>query len=98
MKRIDIDEVENLKDTLDELEDSEFLYLSEDGVEKYLVIPTKLLEQMNSYMSSFEDGHGAVQIISPNPVNLTYDEYEAIKKQLNKVLDETFKPNPEKLN
>lgn len=99
MKYLDIEDIEDLKETLDSLEDREYLYLSDNGEDRYIVVPLKLLSQFNEMMGSFEENGGSgVKVIAPEPINLTYDEYEAIKKELNKVLDDTFKPNPEKLN
>ena len=39
-----------------------------------------------------------IRIINGNDFELTYDEYETVKKQIIDAFEKTFKPKPEKLN
>ena len=52
----------------------------------------EMIRQTQSLMSP------KVKVISAENLELTYDEYEAVKKQLNDIIEQTFKPKPEKLN
>ena len=102
MKTIEIEEFEDLRNELEELDDEEVLVLSEDGKDKYMVVPLNLYEKY-AEMFETEDGvengeKAGVRVISSMPSDLTYEEYERVKKELIKALDETLKPNPEKLN
>ena len=94
MRKIDIEQIDDISETLEELHDEESLCICEDGVERYIVIPTKVIEEVNNFMN----GESQVRVVSDEPINITYDEYENLKKQLNKAIDETFRPKPEKLN
>lgn len=103
MQKLDLEKLKELKEELDYLENDDVLYLEEDGEEKYVVLPVELYDVLESYRSIFEDGkptNGSdVKIISThNPNELSYDEYETIKKQLMDIFDKTFRPKPDKLN
>ena len=39
-----------------------------------------------------------IKILSSGGLELSYDEYEKVKKQIMEAFDKTFKPRPEKLN
>ena len=40
----------------------------------------------------------SVRIATPDDLDLSYDEYERIKKQIMDAVEKTFMPKPEKLN
>ena len=40
----------------------------------------------------------SIKVFSPNNMELSYDEYEAVKKRILEAFDKTFKPKREKLN
>lgn len=99
---IDLKNYPDLKEELDSLDEDEVLYVKEDGEEKYVLIPSRIFDEAeNLYETINSQPQTVVKVISAdgsvNP-DLTYDEYERIKKQLIKTLDETFKPKPDKLN
>lgn len=100
---MDIKNYPNLKEDLDELESDDFLYIQEDGKDKYVVMPMSIFEEAESLIESMNSAipQTMIKVISNNgDVNpeLTYEEYVKIKKQLIKTLDETFKPKADKLN
>ncbi len=89
---IDIKKLDAIKDELDSLDENDVLYINENGNSKYVLLPIEsydVLENKNS---------ANVKIVTPFNGELTYDEYEAIKKQVLDILDKTFKPKREKLN
>ena len=101
MLKIDLEKTEKLKNELDSLEEDEECFLCEEGESKYVVLPVEKYDLLDSYRSFFEGdqlNNGNVKIITNAMNELSYDEYEAIRKQLIEVIDKTFKPNPEKFN
>lgn len=96
---IDIKELENIKDKLESLNEEDVLFVDENGSTKYVILP---INQFDSLEDIVKEGQGslmpAVKIINGEGFELSYDEYESVKKQLNEIFDKTFKPKPEKLN
>lgn len=100
MQKIDIKEIENIKEKLDDLDIDEVLYVDEDGASRFVIMPIDLFD---SYLESNEgldkltyEPH--IKILGADNVELSYEEYELIKKQINDAFDKTFKPKREKLN
>lgn len=102
MATINIEDYPELKEDLEDLCEDDLLYIQEDGVDKYVLMPMSVFETAESIMETINNQpQTMIKVISNNgDVNpeLTYDEYEKIKKQLIKTLDETFKPKADKLN
>lgn len=96
---IDIKELENIKDKLESLNEEDALFVDENGSTKYVILP---INQFDSLEDIVKEGQGsfmpAVKIINGEGFELSYDEYESVKKQLNEIFEKTFKPKPEKLN
>lgn len=100
---IDIKKLKAIKNELESLDERDpILYVSENGDTKYAMMPIELLDEMEDLLHPFDDeneeGEATVKVYSPNPFELSYDEYESIKKQIIKAFDKTFKPKPENLN
>jgi len=93
-------ELDFIKEDLDSLKDNETLnILEDDGKIKYVIIPAKALEEASQLVENFNSPHTEVRVISPEgKPELTYEEYEHIKKEIIKSIDAAFKPKPEKLN
>ena len=96
---IDIKELESIKDKLEGLSEDEVLFVDENGSTKYVILP---INQFDSLEETFKEEQGsltpAIKIINGDGFELSYDEYETVKKQLNEIFEKTFKPKPEKLN
>lgn len=100
---IDLKNYPKLEDALEELEKDDLLYIQKDGKDEYVVMPMSVFEEAESLMEALNGNlpQTTIKVINANGATnpeLTYDEYEKIKKQLIKTLDETFKPKPDKLN
>lgn len=104
MQKIDIKQLKEIKEELDQLEEDDAIFVDENNDTKYVILPVGLYDMLESYRSLLEGDkiptNGSdVKIISANtPSELSYDEYETIKKQLMEVFDKTFRPKPDKLN
>ena len=98
---IDIKKLENIKTELDSLDKEDVLFINENGSAKYAILP---IETYDAFTEDVEEENNApffnpsIRIFSPGNSNLSYDEYEMIKKQILDAFDKTFKPKPEKLN
>ena len=100
MQKIDIKEIENIKEKLNELDTDEVIYVDEDGASRFVIMPVALFD---SYLEENEgldklvyEPH--IKILGADNIELSYEEYELIKKQINDAFDKTFKPKREKLN
>ena len=98
---IDIKKLENIKTELDSLDKEDILFVNENGSAKYAILP---IETYDAFTEDVEEENNAsffnpsIRIFSPGKAELSYDEYEMIKKQILEAFDKTFKPKPEKLN
>lgn len=103
---VDIKKLKAIKEELDALDEKDpVLYVSENGNAKYALMPIELLDEIEDILHPFDDEDGqsdgnsaSIKVISSNPFELSYDEYEEIKDAILKAFDKTFKPKPEKLN
>ena len=96
---LDIKELQNIKDKLDSLEDN-VLFVDENGISKYAIMPIEMYDEVEEFIDIIndKDNRPIVKVANPKDIQLTYEEYETIKKQIMDAIDMTFKPNPEKLN
>ena len=78
---------------------NDILYIEEDGKAKYAVVPIELFDQLEDVLTMMNTPFDtSVRIAAPDEIDLTYDEYERIKKQIMEAVEKTFMPKPEKLN
>lgn len=97
--KIDINELDNLKEKLDALEKDDILFIDEEGSSKYALMNMKVYEEVEEIMKVMNYSRlPQVKIESNDDIEVSYEEYEQIKKQLLEVIDEAFKPKPENLN
>ena len=98
---IDIKKLENIKTELDSLDKEDVLFINENGSAKYAILP---IDTYDAFTEDVEEENNvsffnpSIRIFSPGKAELSYDEYEMIKKQILEAFDKTFKPKPEKLN
>lgn len=102
MTNIDVKELENIKENLNSLGTEDFAYIDENGSAKYVVMPVELFDKYEDYRSLIE-GRGEVsgpqiRVLGDKIDGLTYDEYEAIKRQILELFEKSFKPKADKLN
>lgn len=101
MLKIDINKIKNIKDELDTLDEDEVAFVEDNNETKYVIMPISQYDEIDSFKSFLDEGqmpNSNVKIITNASYDLTYDEYEKIRKQLIEVIDKTLKPNPEKFN
>lgn len=101
MLNIDIKELKEIKEELDELHADDAIFVEENGDTKFVILPIEQFDELESYRDLLDgkvENGAAVKIVSNQKNELTYEEYEKIRKQLVDIFDKTFKPNPEKLN
>ena len=101
MLKIDINEIKNIKDELDTLDEDEVAFVEDNNETKYVIMPVSQYDEIESFRCFLDEGqmpNSNVKIITNASYDLTYDEYEKIRKQLIEVIDKTLKPNPEKFN
>ena len=96
---IDIRKIQEIKDELDSLNENDVLFIEDEGNVKYAIMPIELYDSMEDLMSVLNGHNGtSVRIATPDDLDLSYDEYERIKKQIMDAVEKTFMPKPEKLN
>ena len=97
---IDIEKLKDIRAELDSMEESDVLFVTENGTEKYAIVPIGLFDSVEEALS-MADGPAfipQVRIAGNEDIELSYDEYERIKKQILEALEKTLMPKPEKLN
>ncbi len=98
---IDIKKLKNIKNELDSLSEEEVLLINENGSAKYALLPIETYDALMENTNSENEGsvyNPVIKILSSGGLELSYDEYEKVKKQIMEAFDKTFKPRPEKLN
>lgn len=104
MKKIDVENINELDEMLNDIEDGDAVILSEGKEEKYAIISIndyclfQELMELDRQINPFKYGQTEIRIVNDDNIEVSYEEYENIKKQLLEALDKTFKPKLEKLN
>lgn len=98
---IDIEKVKDIKNELMGLyDDEEVLFIEEDGEVKYAIMNIIDFKDLKEIMDLF-DGKGTKHVVrfsGLEDIDVSYEDYEKIRKQVIEEFDKTFKPKPEKLN
>ncbi|MBQ6478795.1 MAG: hypothetical protein IJI44_05425 [Erysipelotrichaceae bacterium] len=97
---IDIEKLKQIREELDRMSENDILFVTENNVEKYAIVPIELYDAVEDMFSSFSEGGYVpqVKIASNQEIELSYDEYERIKEQILEAVEKTLMPKPEKLN
>ena len=96
---IDIERLKEIREELDEMKETDVLFIDEDRKAKYVIMPVELYDTLEDLLSVLNTPASAsVRIAAPEEIDLSYDEYERIKKQIMEAVEKTFMPKPEKLN
>jgi len=103
MRYIDIKDLKELKKDLETLDTEEVGFINDGDKTKYAILNIALYDRLESYRFIQEGAQASpmIKVISSdleNAQELTYEEYESIRKQLIDVFDKNFKPKPSKLN
>lgn len=94
---IDIEKIKEIKQELDSLSENDVLFVDEKGTTKFAILPIEMYDSLEDLMMML-NGSTAVKIATSEDIDLSYDEYERIKKQIMDAVEKTFMPKPEKLN
>lgn len=96
---IDIERLKEIREELDAMNEADVLYIDEDRKAKYVIMPVELYDTLEDLLNVLNTPVSAsVRIAAPEEIDLSYDEYERIKKQIMEAVEKTFMPKPEKLN
>jgi|GEM_PF-1298851 len=96
---IDINRITAIKDELDSLSENDVLFIDEENKTKYAIMPIELYDSLEDLMTMLgTNAAPSVRIVPSEDIDLSYDEYERIKKQIMDAVEKTFMPKPEKLN
>ena len=94
---IDINKLSEIKNELDSLSEEDVLFIDDQGKTKYVIAPIELYDRIEDLLGSY-DYNPQVKVINSEDFELSYDEYERIKKQIMDLVEKTLMPKPEKLN
>lgn len=98
---IDIKKLKAFREELDSLNKEDVLYIDENGKAKYAILPIAAYDEIESLLSILnnkDESAASIKVANFDDIQLTYEEYENIRKQIIDAVDKTLKPNPEKLN
>ncbi len=96
---IDIKKLDSIKKELESLDKDDTLYITENGSAKYALMPIDVYDAlMEEEQEDFNLALPSIKVVGPSNIELSYDEYEAVKKRIIDAFDKTFKPKREKLN
>lgn len=94
---IDINKLSEIKNELDSLSEEDVLFIDDQGKTKYVIAPIELYDRIEDLLGGY-DYNPQVKVINSEDFELSYDEYERIKKQIMDLVEKTLMPKPEKLN
>ena len=96
---IDIEKISGIRDELEALNENDVLFIDEDKKAKYAIMPIELYDALEDMLMMVNGQQNmSVKIATSEDIDLSYDEYERIKKQIMDAVEKTFMPKPEKLN
>ena len=96
MATIDLERIKDIEEELENLEDTEVLFVQENGMEKYAIMNIHFYDMIEEVVSMLQTPQ--INIAKPEDFELSYDEYERVKNQIKDIVEKTLMPKPEKLN
>lgn len=96
MATIDLERIKDIEEELENLEDTEVLFVQENGMEKYAIMNIHFYDMIEEVVSMLQTPQ--INIAKPEDFELSYDEYERVKNQIMDIVEKTLMPKPEKLN
>lgn len=97
---IDISKLENIRKQLDSLQDNDALFVNENGIEKYAILPVETYNKVCDLLDALDATNplnARIDIIGDRQ-QLTYEEYERVKSLIMEAVEKAFKPRADKLN
>lgn len=100
---IDINELAAIRDDLENLADDDLIMINDQDEPRFVIMPVTAFEGLEQFAQMLtspgaKTGTPSVSIVGPNKLELSYDEYEQVRKQILDAFDKTFKPDPGKLS
>ena len=96
MATVDLERIKDIEEELENLDDTEVLFVEENGVEKYAIMNIQFYDMIEEVVNMLQTPQ--VNIAKPEDFELSYDEYERVKNQIMDIVEKTLMPKPEKLN
>ena len=96
MATIELERIKDIEEELENLEETEVLFVEENGVEKYAIMNIHYYDMIEEVAAMLQAPQ--VNIARPEDFELSYDEYERVKNQIMDIVEKTLMPKPEKLN
>ncbi|MBR2787895.1 MAG: hypothetical protein IKD94_01905 [Erysipelotrichaceae bacterium] len=96
MAAIDLERIKDIEEELENLEDTEVLFVEENGMQKYAIMNIHFYDMIEEVVTMLQTPQ--VNIAKPEDFELSYDEYERVKNQIMDIVEKTLMPKPEKLN
>lgn len=97
---IDISKLETIKNELDSLQENDAIFVSENGIEKYAVMPVETYNKVCDLLDALDQTNplnAKIDVIGDRQ-QLTYEEYERVKSLIMEAVEKAFKPKADKLN
>ena len=96
MATIDLERIKDIQEELEDLEESDVLFVEENGVQKYAIMNIDFYDMIEEIVLLLQAPQ--INIAKPDNLELSYDEYERVKNQIMDMVEKTLMPKPEKLN
>ena len=96
MATVDLERIKDIEEELENLDETEVLFVEENGVEKYAIMNIQFYDMIEEVVNMLQTPQ--VNIAKPEDFELSYDEYERVKNQIMDIVEKTLMPKPEKLN
>ena len=96
MATVDLERIKDIEEELENLDETEVLFMEENGVEKYAIMNIQFYDMIEEVVNMLQTPQ--VNIAKPEDFELSYDEYERVKNQIMDIVEKTLMPKPEKLN
>ena len=96
MASIDIEKLKDIREDLQNLDESDVLFVEENGAQKYAIMNIGLYDMIEEVSLMLQAPQ--VRVSKPEDLELSYDEYERVKNQILDIVEKTLMPKPEKLN
>jgi hypothetical protein len=96
MATVDLERIKDIEEELENLDETEVLFVEENGVEKYAIMNIQFYDMIEEVANMLQTPQ--VNIAKPEDFELSYDEYERVKNQIMDIVEKTLMPKPEKLN
>jgi len=97
MKSVDIKDLGNIEADLNNLGQDDVLFVCEGGKERFVLMP---IEQYDALFHEVDDklAMPQIKILKDGVLDLSYEDYDRIRKELLEAFDKALKPKAEKLN